>query len=131
MQELRERLLRRKRLDPERSHVFELKTYADALRSEIEYDQNGHTGLTLVKADDLRVVLEVARAGSGLKEHVVEGPAAVQIVSGCLEFRTEAETFRAEAGEIVVLPQGAPRTVRAQEDSAFLLTLSLPPDGNR
>lgn len=127
MQDLRERLLRRKRLDTARSHVFELDAYADALRAEPEYDQNGHTGLTLVKADDLRVVLEVARAGSGLKSHVIEGPAAVHVLTGRLEFDTEGETFRAESGEVVVLPQGASRTVTAREDSAFVLTLGQPP----
>jgi quercetin dioxygenase-like cupin family protein len=129
MEPMREPQVRRERLEEDRVHVLPLAEYVDALRGEREYADHGHTGVTLMKTEALRVVLEVVRAGEGLGEHVVDGPATVQILEGSLEFQTTSGRFAADAGTLVVLPHGEPRTVEALEESTFLLALSLSQGG--
>ena len=127
MESLRGPEIRRKRLDEGTVHVFALTDYAEAMRKEREYTQHGHTGVILIKTSELRVVLEVAEAGKGMAEHVIRGPATVQILEGSLEFSTRNASFTARAGDMAVLPHDEPRTVTAKEKTTFLLALALAP----
>lgn len=121
---LRAREARRERLDEDRAHVFGLRDYVRRLRRERSYAENGHNGVILVKTSDFRMLVEVVAAGQGLATHVVRGPASIQVLEGLLEFETTSGSFRASAGDLAVLPHDEPRSVKALEQSAFLLALS-------
>jgi quercetin dioxygenase-like cupin family protein len=127
---LRDRAERRHRLDEEWLHLFSLQKFAAALRQEPDYERNGHNGLILMKTEHMRVVLEVARAGSGIGEHTIHGPALVQVIEGSLVFQAGDERRDAHAGEMVVIPHERPRTIRASEDAAFLWALALDSRGD-
>jgi len=122
---LRDRSERRHRLDEEWLHLFSLEKFTTALRQEPEYQRNGHNGLILIKTEHMRVVLEVARAGRGISEHTIHGPALVQLIEGSLTFQAGDERRVAHAGEMVVIPHDRPRTICANEDAAFLWALAL------
>lgn len=112
------------RLDEDRVHVFSADAMSAALRDEPEYRANQHTGITLVKTDELRVVLEAAEADATLEHHVVRGPATVFVIEGRLEIETGNRTYPAGRGELVVLPRGETRRIVCREASTFLLALS-------
>jgi quercetin dioxygenase-like cupin family protein len=120
----RTRTERKERLDTGLLHVFALPQYAGALREETAYARTGRNGLTLAKSDELRVVLEVLRAGAELAEHRAPGPITVQVLEGEIRFHTGEETFRVREGELLALPAGRPHSVEAVRDSAFLLTIA-------
>jgi quercetin dioxygenase-like cupin family protein len=120
----RTRTERKERLDAGLLHVFALKQYADALREEPEYDRNGRNGISLVKAKDLRVVLEVLRAGADVAEHRAPGTITVQVLEGEIRFQTGQDTFRVRQGEMLALPAGRLHSVEAVRDSAFLITIA-------
>ena len=122
---LRDRDERRHRLDEEWLHLFSLQKFTAALRQEPDYERNGHNGLILMKTEHMRVVLAVARAGSGIGEHTIHGPALVQVIEGSLTFQAGDERREAHAGEMVVIPHERPRTIRANKDAAFVWALSL------
>jgi len=126
---LRDPERRHDRLDEDGFHLFALDSMVAQLRSESAYQVNGHAGVTLLKNDNLSVVLEAARKDSRLGEHVIQGPSFVHVLEGSLCLECGDETRIAHVGEMAVVPQDRPRDVRAQEDSAFLLVLSL--DGSQ
>lgn len=125
MEALRDRGARERRLDPERVHVFALREVAAEMRGEPEYRENGHTGVLLMRTDSLRMLLEVVAEGARLDEHVIRGPATLQVLEGALDVAVEGEVFHAAEGEIVVLPHDEARKITARSASTFLLSLSL------
>lgn len=129
MEPMRDRAARERRLDEDRVHVFALREYAAALRDEPEYRANGHTGVTLVKTEDLRSVFEVAEAGASLAHHTIRGPATLHVVEGSLDLEVGDESFSASEGDVVVLPHDETRKLTARERTAFLLSFALRPPG--
>jgi quercetin dioxygenase-like cupin family protein len=112
------------RLDEDLVHVFSADELSATLRGEPEYQNNRHTGITLMKTDELRVVLAAAEAGATLESHVVRGPATIFVLEGRLEIETLARAYRANRGDLVVLPRGETRRIVCSEKSTFLLALS-------
>ena len=86
----------------------------------------GHTAKTLVKYDDLRVVLIALEANGQVPEHKTEGRISIQALSGHLRVMASGRTFSLRAGGIVAFDHGVPHHVSALEDSAFLLTIAWP-----
>ena len=60
-----------------------------------------------------------------LHEHIAPGPIIVTALSGHLEFSTatESEPLKLRAGEAAVCAAHLPHSVKALEDSAFLLVI--------
>jgi quercetin dioxygenase-like cupin family protein len=112
------------RLDEDTVHVFSADELSATLRGEPEYRSNRHTGITLMKTDELRVVLAAAEAGATLESHVVHGPATIFVLQGRLEIETQDRAHRARRGDLVVLPRGETRRIVCSEQSTFLLALS-------
>ena len=94
----------------------------------------GRNAKTLVKHQDLRVVLTVLRAGGRIQEHKASGRISIQTLEGHLRMHLlhapKVELIDLPAGHLLVLDQGVPHDVEAQADSAFLLTVAWP-EGQR
>lgn len=123
--DLRDPSRRHERLDEEWCHLFALEELADRLRTEAAYPVNGHTGITLLKTEHLRIVLEVARAGAEIGDHTVQGPTFVHVLAGSIRLICGDESRIAHAGEMIVVPHDRTRKMLSEEDSSFLLGLSL------
>ncbi|MGV3719879.1 MAG: cupin domain-containing protein [Actinomycetota bacterium] len=115
---------RTSRLVTEELHLFDLGSTLQGLRSEPEYDRNGRNGTTLVKNPDLRVVLMALRDGGAMAEHHAPGPITVQALEGKIEFSTGGAVHVLTPGKLLALPSGQPHSVKAVQDSAFLLTIA-------
>jgi quercetin dioxygenase-like cupin family protein len=112
------------RLDEARVHVFRAEGLISALRGESEYGRSHHTGITLMKTSELRVLLEAAEPRATLESHVVHGPAVIFVIEGMLDVETQEHAFRAWPGDLVVLPRDEPRRITSLAQSTFLLALS-------
>lgn len=93
------------------------------LRREPEWTR-GQNARTLVKYDNLRIVLIVLAAHARIPPHQAEGPISVQAISGHIQMRAEGRTFNLHAGSLLTLDHGLRHDVEALEDSAFLVTLA-------
>ena len=120
---LRDRIERGNRLDLGWFHLFSLAQFARGLRGEREYAEQGRNAITLLKTEQLSVVLEVAAEGVKIAEHTVPGPAIVHVLDGELDLVCLDETRVAHAGEMVVIPHDRPRSMSAKSDVTFLWTL--------
>jgi quercetin dioxygenase-like cupin family protein len=97
----------------------------DSWSSEI-----GRSSKTLVKHDDLRIVLTSLKAKTRLHEHKASARISIQTLTGHIVLRVVGRTVDLPAGHLLVLDQCLPHDVEAMEDSSFLLTLSWPTESN-
>ena len=100
------------------------------LQSEAGW-QSGHGAKTLVKYDDLRVVLIALKARSTIPEHHAEGQISIQSVVGHIRVRAQGRSFELRQGGLLALDHGVPHDVEAMEESAFLLTIARPTEKAR
>jgi quercetin dioxygenase-like cupin family protein len=86
----------------------------------------GQNAKTLVKYDDLRIVLIALRANGRIPGHQAEGRISVHTIRGRIRIRAIQRTFDLPAGSLLALDRGLPHDVEALEDSALLLTIAWP-----
>ena len=84
----------------------------------------GPSSKTLVKHTDLRIVLLAMKKKMCMHEHKTAAKISVQTLTGHIRLRLPDRTVELPAGQLLVLDQCVPHDVEAEEDSAFLLTLS-------
>jgi quercetin dioxygenase-like cupin family protein len=104
---------------------FDLAGEVDRLKAETTWS-TGQNARTLVKYDDLRVVLMALQARARLPEHKTEGRISVHVLSGHVQLRASGHTFDLRAGGLLALDQGMPHDLEALDESAVLLTIAWP-----
>ena len=107
---------------------FDLPAEIHRLQAETTWS-TGHNARTLVKYDDLRVVLIALRASARMPEHKTEGRISVHLLSGHIQVKSAGRTFSLRPGGLLALDHGLPHDVEAIEDSALLLTIAWPVKG--
>jgi quercetin dioxygenase-like cupin family protein len=104
---------------------FDLTRELEQLSAEPEW-RNGQNAKTLVKYDDLRVVLTALKGQARVPQHKTEGRISIHAVAGHIHVHAQGRTFDLRPGGLVALDRGVPHDVEALEDSAFLLTIAWP-----
>ena len=108
---------------------FDLASELDQLhRDESWLQPTGRSSKTLVKYPDLRIVLIAMKANTRMQEHTAAGRISVHSLNGHIRLHLPERVVDLPAGHLLVLDQCVPHDVEATEDSAFLLTLSWPPE---
>jgi quercetin dioxygenase-like cupin family protein len=108
---------------------FDLATELDQLhRDESWLQATGRSSKTLVKHPDLRIVLIAMKANTRMHEHTAAARISVHSLSGHIRLHLPERVVDLPAGHLLALDQCVPHDVEAAEDSAFLLTLSWPPE---
>jgi quercetin dioxygenase-like cupin family protein len=108
---------------------FDLASELDQLhRDESWLQTTGRSSKTLVKHSDLRIVLIAMKANTRMREHTAAGRISVHSLNGHIRLHLPERVVDLPAGYLLALDQCVPHDVEAAEDSAFLLTLSWPPE---
>jgi quercetin dioxygenase-like cupin family protein len=102
---------------------FDLGHEIEQLHQEAEW-ATGQNAKTLVKYEDLRVVLTVLRAHARMPSHHAEGRITIQTIRGHIQVRAAGRTFGLRAGNVLALDGGLQHDLEALEDSALLLTIA-------
>jgi quercetin dioxygenase-like cupin family protein len=105
---------------------FDLPAEIHRLQDERTWN-SGQNARTLVKYDDLRVVLIALQAHARMTEHKTEGRISVHMLSGHVQLRAAGRTFNLRSGGLLALDHGVSHDVEALEESTFLLTVAWPP----
>lgn len=108
---------------------FELGGQVTRLKAESEWRADGRNAITLVKQDDLRVVLIVLQRDLKLDEHHAAGPFTLQVITGRVVLRAAEKSVEVAAGGLLVVSSMLTHEVEALEESAFLLTILHPTKG--
>jgi len=88
----------------------------------------GRSSKTLVMYPDLRIVLIAMKANTRMHEHTAAGRISVHTLNGHIRLHLPERVVDLPVGHLVALDHCVPHDVEASEDSAFLLTLSWPPE---
>jgi quercetin dioxygenase-like cupin family protein len=119
---------------PEFGIVLDLAEISREMQGEAEYDHDhANAARTLVRTDDLRVVLITIRTGGQLAEHVARTTATIQVISGRVRVQLPRLARQREdrfeeltPGRLLTMEGGLAHTVEALEDSVLLVTLGWP-----
>jgi quercetin dioxygenase-like cupin family protein len=104
---------------------YDLQREIEELRRE-SYWQIGRNSKTIVKYDDLRIVLIAIQKGAQMREHHADGRISVQTIAGHIRMHAAGKEFDLPQGRLLALDRGMRHDVEALEDSAFLLTIAWP-----
>jgi quercetin dioxygenase-like cupin family protein len=108
---------------------FNLARELDQLhRDESWLHPTGRSSRTIVKYADLRIVLIAMKANTRMHEHTAAGRVSVHTLSGHIRLHLPDRVVNLPAGHLLALDRSVSHDVEASEDSAFLLTLSWPPE---
>ena len=99
---------------------------AEAKRFAPGEGESGRRAETLIKTDQLRVVLVTLREGAALHEHTAPGPITIQALQGRITVTAEGNDHRFEPGGLISIAAGVKHAVRGDTASAFLLTIAWP-----
>lgn len=80
---------------------------------------------TLIETKNVKVVHMVVLAGKEIKDHKASGEIVVQCIEGKIAFTAMGETRDLTSGQMLYLEAAEVHSVRASEDSSFLLTILL------
>lgn len=84
----------------------------------------GRSSATLVKHENLRIVLILMKAGSRMSHHRTEDPISIQTLQGRIRLEIpQHEAYELGSGELLSLQGNLDHDVAAMEESAFLLTI--------
>src|SRR5690349_20171246 len=86
---------------------FDLTRELAQLHAEPDWNR-GQNAKTLVKYDNLRVVLMALKARARLPGHQTKGRISIQTVAGHILVRAEGRTFDLPTGTLLALDQGLP-----------------------
>ena len=110
-------------LEPGTAPSFDLAALGRELLEEPAARKSGRSAVSLVAHPGLRMVLTALKAGRVVDEHRASGPTAVTCVQGRIVLDTEGGEEELAAGGTIAFPPDALHSVRAKEDSAFLIVL--------
>src|SRR5260370_37847453 len=114
---------------PGQDHVglaltFDLPAELAKLRQEENWQRNGRNTRTLVKEENLRLVLIAMQGGTQISEHHTAGRLAIHVISGHLQLAVPSQRVDLPERTLVALDYEVQYEILAHEESALLLTVA-------
>lgn len=102
------------------------QSYFTRLQDQIQYADAGVLSKVLLKTARCQYTLFCLSAGTDISEHTSTRDAVVQVLEGQGLLTLNGEPIRLEPGVLVLMPANASHALQAEQNLAFLLTLSDP-----
>ncbi|HEY9849991.1 MAG TPA: cupin domain-containing protein [Leptolyngbyaceae cyanobacterium] len=106
------------------THIASSTSLATQLKNEIQYPDGGVLSKVLVKTSNCQYTLFCLASGTDISEHTSPKNAVITVIDGKGILTLEGRDIELEAGVFVFMPANAPHALKAEENLAFLLTLS-------
>jgi quercetin dioxygenase-like cupin family protein len=106
--------------------ICDLAVHEQELRAGDPYRRDGHAARTLVRENDLRIVLIAMNRGARIAEHAAEATVTVQVLAGHIRLHLP-DPVELAPGRLLVMPRGLAHDVEALAESAVLVTLGWNP----
>jgi quercetin dioxygenase-like cupin family protein len=104
--------------------TFDIEDQLDELRREDSYGRTGRAGRTLAKSGRMRLVLVAMDAGNVIGTHQADSPMTIHVLAGRIRYRAGEEESDLRRGQVLFFGPGDAHDIRAEEESALLLTIS-------
>lgn len=105
--------------------TFDLDQHLNEMRGEEGYRRTGRAGRTLTKSGRFRLVLIAMASGNEIGTHQADSPMTLHVLTGGLAFRAAGDDYRMAEGNVLFFGPGDAHDIRATEDTALLLTISV------
>ena len=105
--------------------TFDLNEAIQDLKKDEAFLRSGRVGRTLAKSGPLRLTLVVLAKGVEVGTHHAESPMTLQPLEGRLRYLVDEKEMELGSGELLFFGPGNAQDIRAMEDTALLLTLTL------
>lgn len=102
---------------------FDLDTELKNIKYEANWTAGNQSAKTLVKSDNMRVVLIAMHQGHEMKKHKANGPVSLQVLEGNVECTIWESSVTIKAGQFIALHKKVPHKLVAKEQSILLLTM--------
>lgn len=103
--------------------TFNINHQIERLKSEEQWSAEDRNGITLIKNDHLCLVLIVLKKGAQIVRHELEGPCAIQVLSGTIRVEAENATYEVATNSVTIFEEKLEHMVEAVEESAMLVTI--------
>jgi quercetin dioxygenase-like cupin family protein len=103
--------------------AFNLSAELVQLLAEDAWEAHGRNAKTLVKSEDLSILLMTLKDGTRIERHRAAGTVAIQTIAGRLRLCLPNGTVEVPERSLFVIEPNVPHDVEAIGDSAFLLTI--------
>ena len=103
--------------------TFSIAEEIRRLRQEPEWISGSRNSVTVVKTDNLSIVLTAIKKEATLCGHEVDGPITLQVISGAVKFGVPGKPLTLTAGTVIALDKAIPHDIQALEDSELMLTI--------
>jgi len=104
---------------------MDLNKLMQQVRNEQTWKESDRNSITILKSDQMRIVLIGLHKAAELKTHSASGVISVQVLEGKINFTAAQQTLSLVKGQMLALQENIPHSVLASEESFFLLTLSM------
>ena len=104
---------------------MDIPKYIQQIKQEVTWRESSVNSITLFKSDKMRIVLIGLHKNGELKTHTAPGYISVQVIEGLIQFATEEKTVDLQKGQMISLQPQLPHSVKAKDESFFLLTLAI------
>lgn len=104
--------------------TFDLSELLDELRREESFERSGRAARTLAKSGRFRMTLVAMAKGNEIGTHQADSPMTLHVLEGHLRFRAGSGEHELRAGQVLFFGPGDAHDVRADEESALLITLA-------
>ncbi len=90
------------------------------LHSESAWEKNDRNGITVFKTDKMSIVLTILKAGTSIKNNVIDGLYMLQVIKGKLHVGTDNCPMELSEGHIINLHKGISHNIIAREETQLL-----------
>ncbi|MBU0692984.1 cupin domain-containing protein [bacterium] len=94
-----------------------------SLKKHIDYSTDSIVSKIVLKKEAGTVTLFAFDKDQELSEHTAPFDAVVQIIAGEAHFIIDGESKDVKEGELIIMPAGAPHSVKAEHRFKMLLTM--------
>lgn len=103
---------------------IDLPIYMSQIKGEISWKDGKRNAITVFKTYGLRIVLIALHEGSEMTRHTADGIITVQVLEGQIQFNTDQQSVELGKGQMLALHERIPHSVKAIQETTFLLTLT-------
>jgi len=103
---------------------IDLPLYMSQIREETSWKERKRNAITVFKTNGLRIVLIALHEGSEMARHTADGIISVQVLEGKILFNTDQQSVELDKGRMLALHERIPHSVKAIQETIFLLTLT-------
>ena len=99
--------------------------YIDQIKKEPSWKDSDRNAITIFKSDNLRLLLVALHSGAEMVRHTAPGIIHVQVLEGQILFITDQQSVEMSKGQLVVLHERIPHSVKAKSEAVFLLSVAI------